>query len=414
MTKQRNPNGTGNYKFRKDGRHEWTQFIDGKPRTLYGRTPRELHEKVKKISDLPIVVSNKLTVDEWFIKWLAVYIKPLKKQATYDQYRTLYEQHIKPAIGHRKLNGLISLDVQCVISAMNEKIVKKAKLDEHGKIITPEKKGYSSKTMKETKGVMARAYKKALKDKIISESPVKDIEIPQKQKKAKKVLSVLDLHKLFVAMKNSRWIWSMRLILVTGMRRGELLALRENDIDLENRRIVIDESDSSTGLGDTKSAKIHYVPLSKYAMRYFGEQRKMLEKEVNPILFNEELKKTGLLFPSENGTLLRADSFTKMMYRFAEKAGVKASPHCLRHTFVYLNRKKLSLKELQYALGHDESTTTWDLYGDMIEDSALEAANVIDNVFDKMEEELLRIEEKEIKDKKNKMGKVIEFKRRSN
>ena len=412
MAKQRNPNGIGSYDLRKDGRYMWRQTKDGKLRTIYGRSPKELQGKVKRVSDLPITAANKLTVDEWFIKWLAIYIKPLKKQATYDQYRTLYEQHVKPVIGHRRLNGLISLDIQCVISAMNEKIVKKAKLDEHGKVIIPEKKGYSSKTMKETKGVMARAYKKALKDKIISENPVIDIEIPQKQKKAKKVLSILDLHKLFVAMKNSRWIWSMRLILVTGVRRGELLALRENDIDLANRRIVIDESDSSTGLGDTKSAEVHYVPLSKYAMGYFGEQRRMLEKEVNPILFNKELKKTGLLFPSENGTLLRADSFTKMMYRFAEKAGIKASPHCLRHTFVYLNRKKLSLKELQYALGHDESTTTLDIYGDMIEDSSLEAANVIDNVFDKMEEEFLKIEEQE-KETKKKKGKVIEFRQRS-
>ena len=397
MAKQRNPNGIGSYDLRKDGRFMWRQTKDGKIRTIYGRSLKELQGKVKRVSDLPITAANKLTVDEWFIKWLAVYIKPLKKQATYDQYRILYEQHVKPIIGHRRVNSIISLDIQGVISTMNEKV------------LSPEKKGYSSKTMKETRGVMLRAWKKLIKDKIISENPVVDIEIPQKQKKAKKVLSVLDLHKLFVAMKNSRWIWSMRLILVTGVRRGELLALRENDIDLENRRIVIDESDSSTGLGDTKSAKVHYVPLSKYAMGYFSEQRRMLEKEVNPILFNKELKKTGLLFPSENGTLLRADSFTKVMYRFAKKAGIKASPHCLRHTFVYLNRKKLSLKELQYALGHDESTTTWDLYGDMIEDSALEAANVIDNVFDKMEEELLKIEEQT----KKKKGKVIEFKRRS-
>lgn len=146
----------------------------------------------------------------------------------------------------------------------------------------------------------------------------------------------------------------MRLILVTAVCRGELLALRDTEIELENRRIVIDESDSSTGIGDTKSAKIHYVPLSRKAMEYLSEQRKMLEKEVNPILFNEDLKKTGLLFPSEKGTMLRADSFTKMMGRFAAKAGRKASPHCLRHTFVYLSRKKLSLKELQYVLDHDE------------------------------------------------------------
>lgn len=409
MAKQRNPNGMGSYKLRKDGRISWTQQVDGKPRVLYGRNPSELQDKVKKVSSLPVVASNKLTVDEWFTKWLAVYIKPLKKQGTYDQYKTLYEQHVKPEIGHRKISKIISLDIQSVIAVMNDKIVTPAVMDDTGKVVKPEKRGYSTRTMNHVKGVMLRSWKKLIKDKIVVENPVVDIEIPQRQAKQRKVLSILELHKLFVSMKNSRWIWSMRLLLVTGMRRGELLALRENDIDLGNRRIIIDESDSSTGIGDTKSAKIHNVPLTKQAMEYLFEQRKMLLKENNPILFNEELKKEGLLFPSDEGKLLTANSYTKMMRRYTEKIGVYASPHCLRHTFVFMSRKKLSLKDLQYALGHDESTTTLDIYGDMIADSSEEAANILDNIFDKIDDKLHELEE----NKKKVPGKVLEFKRKS-
>lgn len=120
MRKSRNPNGVGSYKLRKDGRHVWTQMVDGKPRTLYGKTLSELQAKVNKVRDLP-VTSNKLTVCDWFEKWLEVYIKQLKKKATYDQYRILYEQHIKPVIGHRKLTGVKTIDIQSVIAKMNEK-----------------------------------------------------------------------------------------------------------------------------------------------------------------------------------------------------------------------------------------------------------------------------------------------------
>lgn len=412
MAKQRNPNGLGSYKLRKDGRVSWTQKKDGRPRTLYGKTLKELQEKVKKVADLPVADSNKLKVDEWFFKWLEIYIKPLKKTATYEQYKTLYEQHVSPVIGHRKLPGVDSSDIQMVVAKMNSKVVKKAVLDDKGNVIKPEQKGYSSKTMKETVGVLRRGFAKAVKDKKISESPVREIEIPNKQKKPRKVLSLQELHDLFEAMQNSRWIWAMRLLLVTGMRRGELLALRESDIEVDNRRIVIDESDSSSGLGDTKSAAIHYVPLSKKAMEYLRQQGIMLQNEVNPILHNEDLKKTGFLFPSENGTVLRADSFTKMVGRFAEKAGIKASPHCLRHTFVFMNRKTLTLKDLQYILGHDESTTTLDIYGDMLEDSSEETANAIDNVFDKIDQKLSQIDE-EKNQKPTGMGKVIEFKRKT-
>jgi integrase len=389
MAKQRNPNGTGSYKLRKDGRYTWTQKKDGKPRVLYGKTPGELQAKVKKVADLP-VTSSKLTVTEWFEKWLDIYVKQLKKKATYDQYKTLYEQHIKPVIGHRKLSGVKPLDIQTVIAKMNDK--KKA-----------------SKTMKHVKSIMNIAFSKAFDDKYISSNPVVRIEIPVKQAKTRKVLTIEDLIKLYKAMEHSRWIWSIRFLLVTGLRRGEMLALKWTDIDMINKRLTVDESNSSGGVGDTKSAKVHYVPLSNAAITYLNRQKLMLEAESNPILHNEKLKKAALVFPSKNGTMIRPDSYHTMLRRFAIKAEIKASAHCLRHTFVYLNREAMSLKELQAILGHDESTTTLDLYGDILNESMTKTANKIDDVFSKVDAEIKKIEEK-----KNKPGIIIEFKRKSN
>lgn len=393
MAKQRNPNGMGSYKLRKDGRISWTQQVDGKPRTLYGRTPGELQEKVKKVADLP-VASNKLKVADWFEKWLEVYVKQLKKKATHDQYKTLYEQHIKPVIGHRKLTGVKSIDIQTVIAKMNEK--KKA-----------------SKTMKHVKSIMNIAFSKAFDDKMISVNPVVKIEIPVKQAKTRKVLSIPELMKLYKAMEHSRWIWSIRLMLVTGLRRGEMLALKWTDIDFENKRMTVDESTSRGGVGDTKSAKVHYVPLSDKAISHLKSQKLMLEKENNPSLLRKELKKADLVFPSENGVMIRPDSYHTMLYRFAKKAEIKASAHCLRHTFVYLNREAMSLKELQAILGHDESTTTLDLYGDILEESMSKTANKIDDVFSKVDEEMERIKKEKAEKENKEMGKVFEFRRKS-
>lgn len=412
MGKQRNPNGTGSYKKRKDGRYEWKQQRDGKKRSIYARSPSILHEKVKPIAELPITNANKLTVDNWFNDtWLEIYVKPLKSGQTYEWTKDLY-QNASPIIGHRKLPGLKPSDIQSVIAKMNTAIVKPAKIDTEGNIIKPAQIGYSTKTMKETIGVLRRGFRQAVKDGKIAANPVpdaKDIEIPKKQKKTQKVLSVHELHDLYDSMTNSRWIWAMKFLLVTGLRRGELLALKETDIEIDYHRISIDESGNSSGIGDTKNRKVHYVPLSKKAMEYLIEQHKMLEKERNPILYNEKLKKTGLIFPSENGTMPRPDSFTKMVKRFAEKAEIYASPHCLRHTFVFMNRKTLSLKDLQYILGHDESTTTLDIYGDMFDDSSEETAGMIDSVFDKMEEKLKSIDEEKNKPK----GKIIEFRKKA-
>lgn len=392
MAKQRNPNGAGSYSKRKDGRYMWRQKIDGKERTLYANSLKELQEKVKQTADLPIT-SNKLTVAEWFDKWLEAYIKPLKKQATYDQYRIMYEQHIKPQIGHRKLSGIKSYDVQSVIAKMHERKL-------------------SHNSMKRVRSIINLAMTKAVDDKLISTNPVVKIEIPTKQAKPIKVLQVEELIKLFKAMERSRWIWSIRFMLVTGLRRGELLALRWTDIDFKAKRLTVDKSNSLTGLGETKSAKVRYVPLSDKAINILHNQKRMLAKEFNPSLHNEDLKKVALVFPSKNGTMMRPDSYYTMLRRFAEKAGIKASPHSLRHTFVYFTRHTLSLKDLQAVLGHDESTTTLDLYGDLINERTIETAQQIDSVFAKVEEEMTRIEEEKQKKKDGKMGKVIEFRGR--
>lgn len=386
MAKQKNPNGLGHYRKLKDGRVAWRQMVDGQVREISAKTPKELQEKVKKIANLP-VVKNKYKVEEWFEKWLEVYIKQLKKKATYEQYEGIYRVHIKPAIGKRKMATIEPYDIQSVIAKMNEA-------------------NLSTKTMTHAKNIMNGAFKKAEEEKVIASNPVVNIEIPNKMAKPRKTLKFDEIGALLEAMKNSRWKWSVYFLLVTGLRRGELLALKWSDIDWQNKRIMIDESNSSTGLGDTKNAKIHYVPLSDNAVKYLENQKQMLELEHNPSMFNEELMKDPLVFPNESGIMIQPKSYYTLLRRFGIKAGVKVSPHMFRHTFVYLTRSNLSLKDLQNILGHSESTTTLDIYGNMINDSMDENIKQIDSVFDNVQEQIEKRKEEKV-EKSN--CKIIQF-----
>lgn len=386
MTTQKSPNGLGHYRKLKDGRVAWRQMVDGQVREISAKTPKELQEKVKKVANLPIV-KNKYKVEDWFEKWLDLYIKQLKKPATYDQYEGIYRVHIKPVIGKRKLASIEPYDIQSVIAKMNEA-------------------NLSTKTMTHAKNIMNGAFKKAEEEKIIASNPVINIEIPKKMAKPRKTLKFDEIGALLEAMKNSRWIWSVYFLLVTGLRRGELLALKWSDIDWENKRIMIDKSDSSTGLGDTKNSKIHYVPLSDNAVKYLEKQKQMLECEYNPSIYNEELNKDPLVFPNEYGIMIQPKSYYTLIRRFGIKAGIKVSPHMFRHTFVYLTRSNLSLKDLQNILGHSESTTTLDIYGNMINDTMDENISQIDSVFDNVQEQI----EKRKEEKTEKSNcKVIQF-----
>ena len=309
MPKQKNPNGMGCYDKLKDGRVRWRQMVDGQTRTLTAKTMSELQEKVKKVSDLP-VVKSKLKVCEWFEIWLENYVMPLKKKATYNQYKGIYEKHIKPTIGKRKLNGIRQVDIQNVITEMSKKNktkrVKDEKTGKYIKVDTGEK--LSTWTMKHARKIMSIAFAQAFKEKYIAENPVIDIQIPKRQASPRKTITVSELKILFKNLESTRWYWAFYFMLVTGLRRGELLALKWSDIDYANKRIIVDESNSTTGLGDTKSSKVHYVPLSDRAIYYLSKQKEMLEQEPNPILKNEELKKLDLIFPSEKGTLLKPDT----------------------------------------------------------------------------------------------------------
>lgn len=392
MAKSRNPKGLGHY-YKKDGLFCWKYVRDGKPVYRSSKTEKGLQEKVRKIIGLT-VSNDKTKVSEYFENFLENDIKELKKPATYEQYFYMYKGHIKPIIGDYKMVSIKQEDIQKVIKEMN-------------------KNGLSEKTMKHAKTVMSVAFTKAYSvDKIIPENPVKNIIIPAKQVKPKKTLTTSEVSVLFDALKNSRWIWSVKFALVTGVRRGELLALKWTDIDWENNRIIIEKSNSRTGLGGTKNNKVHYVPLSAMAKQYLVKQMEILKDENNPIVINDDntrktdLKATDLLiFPTEKGTMIKPNTYYHTITRLAAKEGLKVHPHCFRHTFVFNMRKKLSLKDLQEILGHDESTTTLDIYGDMINDTIESTATQIDEVFSNIEHQI----EKEKANIENREFKIIDF-----
>lgn len=396
MAKQRNPKGMGYYYTSSSGKKYWRRRIDGHEQYLSADTSKELQGKINEVIDLKITKS-KLKVDDLFMKWLK-YIKELRKDGTYKQYYSIYKEHIKPEIGKRKISSIQPSDIQDVILAMNKKTVKTRKKIDGKWIEIDTGKSISTWTMKHARKIMNGGFSYAKKEKLISSNPLNDpdykIEIPQRNAKPRKTLNSKELAKLYRQLENSRWIWSAKFMLLTGMRRGELLALKWSDIDYVNNRITVDKSNSSTGLGDPKS-KIHYIPLSKMMKRYLEGQKRMLKNECNPILVNEKLKKSNLVFPNENGVMLQPGSYYTLFARAAEKAGIHASPHMLRHTFVYRNRKKLSLKEIQNILGHDETTTTLDIYGDMIDESTEETAKTIDESFADLEESISALEGEE-------------------
>jgi len=393
----RNPNGMGNIYKRKDGRYEWKQVKNGETRIKTSKDYDVVLEARKKYADLPITKS-KLKVSEWFEMCLSS-IESLKSPATYAQYTTLYKEHIQPVIGRKKINDIEQYHIQNVITEMSNKKrtkrIKNKKTGEYEKVETDEK--LSTWTMKHTRKVMHIVFDKAVESKIIPENPVTKIEVPKRQAKTRKTLTNEEINIMFRYLKNTRWIWCIKFMLVTGLRRGEVLALKWSDINEGARQITVEDNNTGSGSGDTKSRKVHYVTLTDKAIEYLNGQKNMLEAEKNPSLYNEELIKLDIVFPGKEGTMLKPDSLNSVLDRMNKSTTLHVTPHMLRHTYVYLSKGILTLSELQENLGHDESTTTLDIYGTMLGDSKA-VAEKLNKAFENIDDE-----------QPESLGKVINF-----
>lgn len=367
----RNLNGMGNLYFnKKTQRYEYKIMVHGRVRMATGKTAAIVNKRKKNLIDVP-ENKEKINFYEWVELWLKTYIKPLKKTSTYKQYNDTYKCYIKPNIKNVPLRTVNTTDIQKIISKMNEK-------------------GLSAYTMKQARKVLNLALSRALKDKYITDNPVKEIEIPAVQQKARKVLKPEEIQKMFTFLESSRWYWPLRFMLVTGLRRGELLALKWSDIDEDNKVITISDNLTDEGIGTTKSNKIHYVGYSDTAKLCIDGFKEQLKKESNHAIW---VNPADLIFVSVDGQALRPKSLNNVFRRVKENAGVDVSPHSLRHTFVYYSKNKLTLSELKDTLGHDASTSTLDIYGDMLFDAS-KVANKIDKVFSavkvEQEEEIIK------------------------
>jgi len=327
---KRNPNGIGSYRIRADGRAEYRIMIDGRMRYVTAPDMRTLKVKVK--SGKKRATGD--TLDAWAAKWLES-VKVLRSVASYRQYEQMYRLHIAPHIGSLRIDAIKRSDIQAVINGMvRDKL--------------------SSCTMLHARKCLHVMFNAAIRDELIPVNPVQQIEIPRTQAKVRKTLTLDEVDKLLAIMATSRWRHAVRFTLNTALRRSELLSLTWDDVDMPGRRMIVKGMDAGT-----KTRQAREIPLSVEAIAALHAQDNMLQAE-------GIRDWCELVFPSRWGKALLPNYFTVLFMEYAAKAGIHASPHMLRHTFVYLTRDVLTLKELQAILGHDKSTTTLDLYGDMI------------------------------------------------
>jgi integrase len=288
-------------------------------KTFYAKSIKDVREKMKLFTDdIPeiktatgtyIKVEEKpendsITFAEWLDTWLTQYKINSLTPGTYESYRVIIEQHLKPDLGSVPITKITTDLIQ---EFLNIKLKKGARKDgRDGKL--------SSSSVMKMKIVINASLKQAVKNRLIPFNPTEAVTPPKMNKKDIRVLTPEEQDKFMNSLNEYRLEALFKLALATGMRKGELIALTWDCVDFDSKTISITKSAGRVRNQDTKITSIEVgSPKSKSSYRMIPMLPAVvpiLEKHIR-ILEDERkeagsvYKDRGLVFPSSIGSFYR-------------------------------------------------------------------------------------------------------------
>ena len=359
MAKKRK-NGEGMLRKRSDGRWEARVVIgydeNNLPRTknVTAVNKEKCLEKLEKLKqEIGIVQPNRTKTDmafgEWIDFWYNQYAKITLKPTTQSEYESLIYKHIIPEIGNIELNKLTQNDLQQFYSRLKTK----------GRLIRTEIYGesLSDRMVRACHTSCRKSLEKAVEENLIRTNPAVDCKLPPKKSKEMKVLTREEMQRFIIQAKYDGFLELFILELSTGMRRGEILGLQWDDLNMQSgelkisRQVVILNSRIHISEPKTKSS-VRTIILPPDIVKLLAKYKKTVNSKW---LFPSPVKENMPRNPS---------AVRKILNRTLEKAGCKHIRfHDLRHTFATrLCESGMNIKLIQDILGHSDISTTMDIY----------------------------------------------------
>lgn len=373
---KRRPAGDGMVRKREDGRWEGRIVVGHKNngdsifRYISAPTQKELSAKLRQLTEtykgVDLTEESNMPLSVWLDKWLDEYMAATLRPSTLNGYRRSLELHVKPYLGQKSLAKITAADLRSLYRA----------LQETGRVSPREGQspGLSGRTVHSIHTTLHHALKTAMEQNLIPSNPAAEVDPPKFTGAPMKVLTEAQLDAFMKAIeKDEFWHNFFYTAVTTGLRRGEICALRWEDFDekhgaLHVRHTLHKEKDKPFTTGDTKT--------------YAGTRKIVLPPSTAQLL--RKRKKTALtewIFPNptdpEQPTAPSvAYSRLKSLLKQAGLPDIRF--HDLRHTFAtHALSSGVDAKTLAGILGHTKASFTLDTYTHTTGDMQKRAAEIV-------------------------------------
>ena len=369
---RRRGNGEGSIFFRKDG--VWVASLtraDGRRKHLYGSTREEVQRKLALALHAretgTLADARGLTTGEFLDQWLAEVIQPSVRPWTFKGYEVHVRMHLKPAIGRIPLEKLTAIDVQRFVNLKSQS-------------------GLKPKTVRYMLGTLRNALNQAMRWELVSRNVAMLADGPRVEQFEIHPLTPDEARQFLTSIRGDRLEALYSVALTMGLRQGEALGLRWQDVDLDMGYLRISKQlqriNGKLQLVEPKTRRSRRslaMPATIGAALRDHQARQLTERRAAGSRWAE----TGLVFTTPIGTGLEGTAITKDFHRKLEHARLPQRRfHDLRHSCATLLLVQgVSPRVVMDVLGHSQIGLTMNTYSHVIPDLRREAAQRMDELI---------------------------------
>lgn len=356
--KGRRAHGEGSV-FRRSADGRWTGSLDlgyvgGKRvrKVVYGRTQREALDKLadlrRQAEQGRDLSQPNLTLEQWLDRWMLIKKAEGTRPSTLRSYRWLIKGHINPELGKVRLDKLTPTQVRDLITSKSSST------------LAPASVGHIVRLLRNSLGEAERLD-------LVTRNVAKAVRMPSIPKYAARGLTVEESRALLTAVKGHRHEAVFATLLVAGLRRGEVLGLRWEDVDLAGGVIYVRHSlqriDGSLQIVEPKTrASRAPIPIPAGLVAILKQHRARQRKE--RLAMGERWPGLDAVFTSTTGTWIEPRNLTREWNAVRVSAGLEGLRlHDLRHTTASLLADlKVHPRVAMEMLRHADIATTMNTY----------------------------------------------------